>query len=46
VRLLVLAALLLSGCGAALPVVIATSATAGFTATAYMPDSIERKRTP
>lgn len=42
-KLLALACLLLTGCSAALPVVVATSYVAGQTAMAYAPDSIERK---
>jgi hypothetical protein len=34
---------LLTGCGAAIPVVVASSYVAGQTAAAYMPDSIEGK---
>ena len=42
-KLISLAALLLTGCGAAIPVVVASSSTTGIVAAAYMPDSIERK---
>ena len=42
-KLLALACLLLTGCGAALPVVVASSYVAGQTIAAYSPDSIERK---
>lgn len=43
IRLTILALLILSGCSAAIPAVVAVSYVSAQTAMAYAPDSIERR---